>query len=261
MKLKALLCAFFICAAPLAAPAMELEDTSWLVQAFNNGKQAVQSLLPGTKITADFGEGGCLSGSAGCNRYTASYVLKQGKIKIGPAATTRMFCSNPPGIMEQEALFLRVLEKSASFSYDGETLFLHQADGAIAVMLTGGAAYIKESATQAEQLTITGEWIVESIGGKTIQRGRAVTMTFAGDGSVTGKASVNRYFAGWIAAGDMILVTGGGTSMMAGAPELMEQEALFLGTLKDIRRYRLDGGKLYLLKGDGSQALVLRPGK
>ena len=40
---------------------------------YNNGKQAVVSVTPGTTLTANFGADGMLSGGAGCNDYAASY--------------------------------------------------------------------------------------------------------------------------------------------------------------------------------------------
>jgi heat shock protein HslJ len=45
----------------------------WEVTAFLKGS-AVASPLPGTSITATFTEGGKLTGSAGCNRNTASFT-------------------------------------------------------------------------------------------------------------------------------------------------------------------------------------------
>ena len=84
---------------------------------YNNGKQAVVSVTLGTTLTANFGADGMLSGSAGCDDYTAPYrtdgkrspAALAGKISIGPAATTRKMCAEPPNIMEQETQFLQAL--------------------------------------------------------------------------------------------------------------------------------------------------------
>ncbi len=43
-----------------------LAGTSWAAISYNNGNEAVVSLLGGSEITAEFGEDGTLSGSAGC---------------------------------------------------------------------------------------------------------------------------------------------------------------------------------------------------
>jgi len=46
---------------------VSLAGSSWQIMGYNNGKQAVVSVIIGTEITANFGEDGTLSGSAGCN--------------------------------------------------------------------------------------------------------------------------------------------------------------------------------------------------
>lgn len=40
------------------------------------------------------------SGFSGCNRYTGSYALKDGKLSFGPLAGTRMACATPGGKIE-----------------------------------------------------------------------------------------------------------------------------------------------------------------
>ena len=70
------------------------------------------STIIGTEITAVFAEDGTLSGSAGCNNYTSSYESDDVQIKIGPAASTRMFCAEPEGSMDQESQYLAALLKA-----------------------------------------------------------------------------------------------------------------------------------------------------
>ena len=91
---------------------LPLTGTLWELTAYNNGKQAVVSLLTGTKITALFAADNSLTGSAGCNTYTASYKVNGSQIQIGSAASTMMFCSQPDGIMDQETAYLKALESA-----------------------------------------------------------------------------------------------------------------------------------------------------
>jgi heat shock protein HslJ len=100
----------------------------WEATAFLTGN-AVKSLLPGTTITATFAEGGKLSGSSGCNRYTASFTTDRGRIEISPPASTRMHCAEPKGVMEQEAAYLAVLPSAVEYRVDGDSLALLTADG------------------------------------------------------------------------------------------------------------------------------------
>lgn len=118
----------------------ELAGTSWRVTGYNNGKQAVVSVLPGTQLTAEFAADGRVSGSAGCNNYTATYTASGSSLRFGPAATTRKMCVQPEGVMEQEQQFLKALETVATIRQEGERAELRTADGALAVSLGKGEA-------------------------------------------------------------------------------------------------------------------------
>ncbi len=121
--------------AVFAAQPTGLADTNWTVSAYNNGKQAVVGVLADTNLTANFGADGVLSGAAGCNNYTGGYTTtgKDG-IAIGPLASTMMMCSEPEGVMEQEALYLAALSTAATYRRDGNQLELRTADGALAAL-------------------------------------------------------------------------------------------------------------------------------
>lgn len=108
-----------------------LTGTLWQATSYNNGRGAVTSLVIGTEITATFAEDGTLSGSAGCNNYTATYTVDGQQITITPVATTMMMCVEPEGIMEQEAEFIAALGTAATFSIEGDQLELRTADGAL----------------------------------------------------------------------------------------------------------------------------------
>lgn len=75
---------------------------------------AEQSVLPGTEITAIFGETE-VSGSAGCNTYTASLTPVDDYFTVGPIAVTARACAEPAGIMEQEQAYLAALEATDGF--------------------------------------------------------------------------------------------------------------------------------------------------
>ncbi len=108
-----------------------LTGTNWVAISYNNGRQAVVSVLGGTEITAVFGEDGSLTGSAGCNNYMTSYQVDGNAMTIEPAATTRMFCGEPEGVMEQEAEYLAALTTTATYDIRGDKLELRTADGAL----------------------------------------------------------------------------------------------------------------------------------
>lgn len=123
--------------ATFVAQITDLAGTRWVATSYNNGKQAVVSVLNDTQLTLDFTDDGKVSGSAGCNTFMGIYALGEGNsIKIGPLASTRKLCPTPEGIMDQEIQFLTALESAATFQIDGDRLGLRRADGAMAANFT-----------------------------------------------------------------------------------------------------------------------------
>jgi heat shock protein HslJ len=101
---------------------------NWQVTGFLRG-DAFTSPLAKTELTARFGEDGVLSGSAGCNTYTASYTSDKGAMEIALPASTRKACAEPAGVMEQEGAYLAVLPTVVNYSVDGHSLEVLSADG------------------------------------------------------------------------------------------------------------------------------------
>jgi heat shock protein HslJ len=118
------------------AQSTQLPGTEWTAIGINNGKGGVASLVAGSTVTLAFGTDGRASGSAGCNRYTASYESARDTLKFGTAAATRMMCATE-GVMEQEQAFLSALGKVATFRTEGDRLELRGADGALAASFRG----------------------------------------------------------------------------------------------------------------------------
>ncbi|EAQ73955.1 MULTISPECIES: META domain-containing protein [unclassified Synechococcus] len=113
----------------------EIAGALWIVTGLNNGKQAVVSTLTGTTLSLELSARGRLAGTAGCNRYTATAVLGQGTIQVGPPAATRRICVRPRGVMEQEIQFLSALESASTWQIEANRLELRRPDGALAVIL------------------------------------------------------------------------------------------------------------------------------
>jgi heat shock protein HslJ len=113
------------------AQTQQLPGTSWAVLAYNNGKHAVVSVLAGTKLTAVFGKDGTIAGSAGCNVYNGPVKASAPKISIGPLASTRKFCADPDGVMDQESHYLAALETAAKYRVQGSHMEMRTTDGAL----------------------------------------------------------------------------------------------------------------------------------
>lgn len=113
----------------------DLTGRTWQMTLYSNSRRhALVSPLAGTQVTAVFKDDGSLAGSAGCNSYTTSYEINGSSIKIAPAGTTKMLCSEPEGIMEQETLYLEALQSAASYEIQVSDLVLFDVNGTRAVI-------------------------------------------------------------------------------------------------------------------------------
>lgn len=108
---------------------LPLVGTDWNLTSFHTA-DAVTSILNGSTIGALFAEDGQVSGSAGCNNYFGGYTLAGDSLTVGPLGASRMACSEPDGVMQQETVYLSMLDSTASYVIDGATLTLLNADGA-----------------------------------------------------------------------------------------------------------------------------------
>ena len=114
----------------------DLTDTAWDVVNYNNGREAVVSVLLDTEITAYFDADGMVTGNAGCNQYFAEYTTDNNTITIGQPGSTMMFCPEPEGVMDQETEYLTALQSAATYSIRGDMLEMRTAEDAIAVIMT-----------------------------------------------------------------------------------------------------------------------------
>ncbi len=103
----------------------------WRAVGVNNGRGGVASVIRGTEITIQFRADGNVFGSSGCNSFMGGYEIDGGSIQFGPQAGTRSLCAGPAGIMEQEQVFLRALERAVLWKIHDDALELRDADGAL----------------------------------------------------------------------------------------------------------------------------------
>lgn len=118
----------------VASQPAALENTDWQATGINNGKGGVVSSAATPMATARFSEGQ-ITGSGGCNSFTASYELDGDRVTIGPAAATRKFCNEPEGIMDQEQQYFEALSRATTYSLMPERLELRDDSGSLQVGL------------------------------------------------------------------------------------------------------------------------------
>ena len=108
------------------ASADDLSGRTWVAEELTIDGTTTEP-LPGTVLSALF-DNSSVSGIAGCNSYFAGFGTDGSEIRIGLTGSTKMLCAEPPGIMRQEAEYLRLLNLADEFELDRESLTL-LADG------------------------------------------------------------------------------------------------------------------------------------
>jgi len=115
-----------------------LEDTRWKLSEYLNESGALQPAISGTVINAQF-TAGKVSGSTGCNNYSASFEISNSLITIGPVMTTRRHCAEPYGIMAQEQEFLQALAAATHYTLTADRLELRNSKGSLQVAFSSKA--------------------------------------------------------------------------------------------------------------------------
>lgn len=109
-----------------------LAGTTWSATGVNNGKGAVASVPAGVVITAEFAADGTLSGTGGCNAYTATWTTSgTDALELGPVAATAKACEGAAGTTEAE--YFTALDAVATYTIEGRTLTLRDKGGAAQV--------------------------------------------------------------------------------------------------------------------------------
>jgi heat shock protein HslJ/sporulation protein YlmC with PRC-barrel domain len=119
------------------SPAEEVPfaGTVWELRYFGSDIQLNPTILE-TQITAQF-EGDQMSGSAGCNTYTATFTREGAELTISDLAVTDKSCAEPEGIMSQEEQFLSDLQSAGRLVQVGSALEISDVNGEPTLLFGG----------------------------------------------------------------------------------------------------------------------------
>jgi heat shock protein HslJ len=247
------------------AQSQNLSATSWEVIAYNNGKQAVTSVLAGSNVTAEFGTDGTLSGNSGCNTYNGTYTVTGNKITISPLASTRMACSDPAGVMEQETQFLAALQTAATYNIENATLELRTKDGALAIQALGtvpvASTHIAPTSGSSIQ-DIEWQWmsVTNQANGdvEMVPDPEKYTITFLTDGTFVGKADCNNISGTYAQENGFTIKVGASTMAYCGETSWDQK---YLALLGSVAAGGPDGeGNLALETAGGEQRMLFLNG-
>ena len=230
-----------------------LSGTSWKVMNYNNGKQAVVSLLTGSEISLNFGTDGRLSGNSGCNTYNGGYEASDKTLKVGPLVSTMMACDKPVGVMDQEQQYLAALQNSATFEIAGDTLTIRDASGAMQVVAKVNTPAGLSGTSWAVTMVNNGKQAVVGLIAYS-----EVTLNFGAEGQVSGNSGCNTYSGGYETSGAALKVGPLASTMMAcdKPAGVMDQEQQYLAALQNAATYEISGSNLTIRDAAGAMQVL-----
>jgi heat shock protein HslJ len=221
---------------------VQVLDVEWTLSRLDG-----ESVPPDPAVTATFASDGALTGSGGCNGYSATWTSDGSSLTVTDLQATRMACSDE--VDAQEASYFRLLEDAASWSLDGTAIVITTTSGA--TLMYGG-----DGAT-TDGLTLVGSWPLATVDGEAPPPGMSVTLDIRADGTLSGEAC-NAYNASYTAteAGDLSVDAIAATRKSCGdAADAFE--ASYLDGLQNATQWGTQDGQLFLF---GSADLVFGAG-
>jgi heat shock protein HslJ len=232
-----------------------LSGTSWEVMMYNNGREAVVGLIADSTINLNFGADGQVSGNSGCNNYSGGYEASGNALKVGPLASTRMFCEKPDGVMDQEQQYLAALQNAATYEIAGDTLTIRDAGGATQVMAkVNTPAGLSGTSWEVTMYNNGREAVVGMIADS------KVTLNFGADGQVSGNSGCNNYSGGYEVSGNALKVGPLASTMMAcdKPAGVMDQEQQYLAALQNAATYEIVGDTLTIRDAGGATQVLAK---
>lgn len=213
----------------------DFEDVPWVVSA-GLGAPSWEQFAPSARFSK-----GKVSGSAGCNTFTAHYEVDGRELELRDIATSLMTC--PPLADPVEAEYLDALRAVAGWRLERGEFVLTDEDG--------------HELLRFREPSLTGSWAVTALRRKvsveSLIEGTGISAIFGEDGILAGSAGCNEYEAAYTVDQTRLRIrrpTSG--RQRCDTPEgVMGQERRYLRALPRTRSYEISGSRLTLLDANG----------
>ncbi len=226
-----------------------LTGSSWEMTSVWEGNTMVAAnpTAIGTMVFAD----GTATGFTGCNSYQAAYTAGGTSISFGDPVLPGSACD--PAYTGQGDAFIRAMQASDRFVVSDGSLELTDATGAAQLQFR-----------PAEELPLAGvAWRLAWYGGGSSPLdGTQISLAFGADGTLTGIAGCNDYFADYQIDGNHLVIGDvAHTEMACMEPDgVMAQETDYLEAIRQVDGFVTTLTGLELLDPDGNPIAEYRFG-
>jgi heat shock protein HslJ len=240
---------------PAGVP-VDLVSSEWILVEID-GRPALEEAV----VTLSFPNPGELSGNGGCNNYFSDFSLTGEVISIpesGFQTTSQetMGCGVPESVMEQETAYFSALKEAALIRTLGERLALLDSSGQTRLVFERREPVVIDPALSG------AAWELVSLHGMPLLPDTYISLEFVGQ-SGGGSAGCNSYGGALVEANEGRLSFSEimSTAMLCqreDGTDVMQQEADYLGALKNSASYQIQEGQLQLFDASGNPILLYR---
>lgn len=229
------------------AGGISFDGTSWAVTHI-----AGLPTIPAHQPTIEFSKTR-ISGTTGCNRYSAAYTADQKVLSISPVAMTQMACSSSL-VMSQESRFTIALGKVASYRAEGTTVQLFDSSGTEVITLRSAPTPTPTADASLSAATWKATAISKGHATTAVVAGTQLTLKFSSDDHEYTATACGPFVGAAVITGSRITLgvpkTNGGACPTAAATA---QRDRYIAVLISITAWKISGNHLTLSAPDGSR--------
>ena len=226
------------------------KDTEWLLESLNGGGAAEGSDITLTHSKADINvEGGCMG-------FYIVHELEEDHIRVVKPGLQvgRRDCGKPEQVQRQAQSILGVMRNLEQVRATQDRFELRSESGEV-------AAFVPPAPAQVDPALAGTEWLLTSLKGEELLPKTEATLEI-GSEMLGGDSGCNFYGSEVDKMDDGSLLWPGGygggmCSTDIGCPtDILRQETSYQNALSDVRAYRIEGGRMEMMNGEGRTTLV-----
>ncbi len=226
---------------------------TWQLTSFLGANGETVQAVAGSVPFVTFDRAGKVTGSVGCNQFSADYTVSGTQLAIGPAVSTLMYCAVPSGVMDQEQRVFEFFPLTAGYTVAGDTLTLLDRSGNRIMTFNRAAA--------AANAPLAGPtWRLDGFADNETARSALAspdaTLVFSPDGRLSGTTGCNDVSGTYATNGNALSI--GPLAVTERAcldPAATAQEQEMLAALVAAATYSIRGDRLVISDAAGDRAV------